>query len=257
VIVAAHPDDETLAAASVLQRARSCSVVHLTDGAPRDPALRPSVPGVDRAAHADLRRTELLAALHVAGVGRERVRWLGAVDQEACLGLRDLTLRLLAVLQELRPAFVIAHTYEGGHPDHDAACFVAHAGVRLLAQSGEHSPLLYEMTGYHAARGRLLAGEFIPVAGAPEFALALSSREQMCKREMLACFASQSQVFSTLGRDLAVERFRRAPAHDFSRPPHAGATYYEALGWPISAARFCQLASAATRELDPEGLAWD
>ena len=38
-IVAAHPDDETVGAAGLLLSAGRAAVVHLTDGAPRDPRL--------------------------------------------------------------------------------------------------------------------------------------------------------------------------------------------------------------------------
>src|SRR4051794_20505223 len=106
LIVAAHPDDETLGAAAVLLRTRPCFIVHVTDGAPRDAALR-SCGIKSREAYAEARGQELGAALAIAGVAPESVRWLGATDQEACFVLGELTRRLLGVLEKLRPASVI------------------------------------------------------------------------------------------------------------------------------------------------------
>jgi len=40
VLLCAHPDDETIGATACMSRLRNCAVVFLTDGAPRDPALR-------------------------------------------------------------------------------------------------------------------------------------------------------------------------------------------------------------------------
>ena len=63
VLVAAHPDDEMLGASWLLSRLPDCHIVHVTDGAPRDPALRaPQTPG-SREAYARLREKESFAAL--------------------------------------------------------------------------------------------------------------------------------------------------------------------------------------------------
>jgi LmbE family N-acetylglucosaminyl deacetylase len=239
-----------------MMRTRPCFVVHVTDGAPRDAALR-SCPDKSRDAYARARSQELLDALAIAGVAPDHVRWLGATDQEACFVLGELTRRLLGVLELLRPACAIVHAYEGGHPDHDAAAFIAHAAVRLLRKRGGAVPVLYEMASYHAAEGRLVAGEFIGNAGAPEIALALTRGELECKRRMPACFGSQTQALSELARPLDVERYRVAVRPDFSQPAHTGRLHYEALGWPLSAEHFCLLAVAAQRGLARGGLGWD
>jgi LmbE family N-acetylglucosaminyl deacetylase len=232
-------------------------VVHVTDGAPRDAALRPRLAQHSRDAYADLRCQEVVAALHIAGIARDHVRWLGAVDQEACFVLGELTRRLLGVFETVRPACAIVHAYEGGHPDHDAAAFIAHAAVRLLRKRGGTIPVLYEMASYHAAPGHLVAGEFISNAAAPEIALGLTQLELERKREMLACFDSQSQALSELARPLDVERFRVAVRPDFYRPAHPGRQHYEAQGWPLSAEHFCLLAVAAQRGLAKGGFGWD
>src|SRR3954462_1207481 len=112
MIVAAHPDDETLGASLLLQRARRCSVVHLTDGAPRDPGLRSPTSAITRVGYAHVRRHELMAALAQVKVAARRVTWLGAVDQEACFALTGLVRRLQHRISEARPEFVVTHAYE-------------------------------------------------------------------------------------------------------------------------------------------------
>lgn len=106
VVVAAHPDDETIGAAGLLLRAGRAAVVHLTDGAPRDPALRPEGEH-DRQAYARRRRAEALAALAEAGLGAGDVVALGATDQEAVVALAPLARELAAVLDALRPRVVV------------------------------------------------------------------------------------------------------------------------------------------------------
>jgi LmbE family N-acetylglucosaminyl deacetylase len=251
MIVAAHPDDETLGAASLLQRSARCNLVHLTDGAPRDPLLRSGADAGSRFAYANARRGELLAAIAQAKVAARHMTWLGAVDQEACFALGGLVRRLHALLIEQSPVFVVTHAYEGGHPDHDAAAFVTRAAIELCAIFRGTAPVLLEMASYHAADGALAAGEFVSESGPAGITLRLSAREVACKQRMLACFASQSSVIAQLARPLAYERFRLAPHYDFSRAPHAGALYYERLGWRLTGERFRELARGALREIEP------
>jgi hypothetical protein len=50
--------------------------------------------------------------------------------------------------------------------------------------------------------------------------LALTPRERDLKYEMLACFRTQQEILSRFGVEF--ERFRTAPAYDFTMPPHPG-----------------------------------
>lgn len=249
LVLAAHPDDETLGAGAVLALRPGCQVLHLTDGAPADPRLWSQAFQGTREGYAALRQIELRRALERAGVGPERVRSLGARDQEAPLQLAPLTRALVAELRRLRPPALLAQPYEGGHPDHDAAAFIARAAVALL---GRDPPLLLEMTSYHRRDGQLRTGEFLQPAEVETLVLDASLRAT--KRAMLDAFASQRPVLEPFG--VEVERFRRAPGYDFTRPPHDGILHYEALGWPMRGARFCELARAALRELGLEAQPW-
>ena len=234
VVVAAHPDDETVGAASLLLRAERAAVVHLTDGAPRDPNLRgvesPDrlVRAPDRSAYASLRREEALAALAEAGIPPERVLGLGAVDQEAIRALAPLARELAAVLEALDPRFVVTHALEGGHPDHDAAAVVVRAALALLARHGTARPRLAEMTAYHLAGGHVVTGRFLP--GSPRgIRHRLTPGEREVKRRMLDRYASQREVLGKFG--VVEEAFRLAPQIALSTRPHAPPLHYELRGW--------------------------
>ena len=252
LVVAAHPDDETLGASWLLRNVADTWVLHLTDGAPRDASLRsPSAPRT-RESYACLREKEAVAALGRAGLPRERLLSFGVVDQEAVLALAALSLRLTALIEKLRPTALVIHSYEGGHPDHDAAAFVAHAAEALTASRGGASPRLLEMTSYHRRGGGLVTGEFLPdTRGGPVTTVELSAEDLALKREMLGCYASQAQVLAVFKVDR--ERYRLAPRYDFSLPPHPGTPHYESLGWAMTGARWRELARAAREELGLPG----
>lgn len=235
VLVAAHPDDETLGAGTRLPRLPGAVVVHLTDGAPRERRWWGAPEAPTREAYARLRREELRAALSLAGVEPERTRSLGRVDQEASLDLCGVARELAELFRELRPRFVLTHPYEGGHPDHDAAAFAVYAARRLLEGEGGEAPGVVEFTCYHAGPEGIATGAFLP-AGAREFVRTLSPSEREMKQRMLGCFATQRETLGWFR--VEEERFRPAPAYDFTAPPHEGVPLYEHFGWGEPAARW-------------------
>jgi LmbE family N-acetylglucosaminyl deacetylase len=255
LIVAAHPDDEVLGASWLLCRSPGCHVVHVTDGAPRDASLRSPDAPASREAYARLREQEALAALRLAGLPADRLLSLGAVDQEASRELVTLTECLVALLKALRPALLVVHPYEGGHPDHDAAAFVSHAAVALMSRAGRTPPALLEMTSYHRGRESLVAGDFLPAPdGRPVATVALTEAERVAKQRMLACHASQARVLESF--PVGHERYRAAPGYDFTRPPHEGALQDEASGGRMTGARWRELARHALEQLKLPETPW-
>lgn len=244
LLVAAHPDDETIGAGGLLARLTDPTVVHVTLGAPRDARLVPAPYQEDPAAYAQRRRDEALAALELAGVGPERVLALDYVDQEVVLGLAAVTRSVAALIAERRPRFVFTHPYEGGHPDHDGVAFAVQAAVELLA--AEPAPLVIEWTSYFGHGRVWVTGTFLP-APVPIWERELGALEIDRKRAMLACYRSQADVLAAFGTSR--ERFRPAPAYDFAARPHPGPVLYESMGWPLSADRFCAQAASARVEL--------
>ncbi len=250
-IVAAHPDDETIGVGGVLPRLGEMILLHVTDGAPRNGRDAAAAGFQTREAYAAARRRELIAAVELAGISSERCIEIGLVDQEASLHLDRLACRLADWIAETRPAYLLTHPYEGGHPDHDAAAFAVHAAGRLLARQGWPSPSVAEFTSYHLKDGLFAAGVFLPAEGADERIVSLSEMERNLKERMFACFATQRQVLSAFR--IESERFRPAPAYDFTAPPHPGPLHYESFDWGMTGERWRQLAGEALRTLELEG----
>lgn len=237
-VLAAHPDDETIGASSLLARSHNPLVIYLTDGAPRDAKLwSPDFNG-SRKEYAVLRREEAWNALSHVGVTKSQIRYLGAVDQEAAFEAGELVRQLAELLTECGPDMLITHPYEGGHPDHDTAALVARLALTSLV-NGE-SPALVEMTSYHARDGRCVSGEFLE-AVADEISLQLTPADRDRKRKMFDAYASQHLVLSAF--DTRQEQWRKAPEYDFSQPPHMGRLWYECMGWPMTGKNWCVLAA--------------
>ena len=239
LILAAHPDDETIGASLLLSRFPQSLVAFLTDGAPRDTRLWSAGVHGSREDYAEIRRQEAFRALDCLRIPARNVVWLGGVDQEAAFETGMLVERFAKLISEMRPEIVITHAYEGGHPDHDAAAVVA----TIANSSLETPPLVLEMTSYHARDGRCVTGEFLDPDPGSELRFELLSAYRYRKRQMMSAYASQRLVLENFPIDC--ERLRLAPEYNFGEPPHPGKLWYECMGWAMTGARWRELATSA------------
>lgn len=258
LLLAAHPDDEAIGASAVLARFPRSLTVFLTDGAPRDPSFWTGGPYDSREHYAQTRQEEAKRALALAGVTQPQIFWLGAVDQDAAFEITTLVEKFRKLIAEHKPDVVITHPYEGGHPDHDSAALIAKMALALVTDIAP--PELLEMTSYHARDGQCLTGEFLdPEAledsrlrqftrASAKVVFELSEEDRQRKRRMLDAYSSQRLVLEnfSIGR----EPLRPAPEYDFSRPPHPGKLWYECMEWPMTGARWRELAVAALHRVE-------
>jgi len=241
-VIVAHPDDEVIGAGALLAELKNAIVIHVTDGAPRDLRDARSAGFSRRDQYAEARRAELDRALECTSIGPKQRRWLGYIDQEASMHMAEMA-RLVAALDV---DVVLTHPYEGGHPDHDATAFGVHAARAL--RKGQIDVI--EMTSYHDHDGQTVTGEFLGADSGQTVTCTLSKTQRGQKRAMLDCFATQRTVLEWFSID--VERFRPAPAYDFTEPPHREPLHYE-REWGISGVRWRELAREAVAELGLRG----
>lgn len=257
LLVVSHPDDETIGAGILLSRLPDAWVLHLTDGAPRDPRFFHGGFTGSREEYERIRRQELTAAMALAGIAPQRLlRIEDVADQEAVHHLARITREIAVLLRQLRPEVVITHAYEGGHPDHDSAAFAVRTAVELLRRGRSQSlrpPDIVEMPFYYArpGGGEPVFQKLLPPTDAAEV-LELSPADRDLKERMLDCFVTQQEILENV-RPPVREIFRPAARCDFSRPPTEGRLQYEIWEFPVDGARWRDLARDAVEELEMPG----
>jgi LmbE family N-acetylglucosaminyl deacetylase len=247
MLVVAHPDDETIGMGGQLRALGGITIVHVTDGAPRNERDARAAGFSCWQDYARARREELAGAMAEAGIGAEALVSLGLADQSAARHLPALARTLAALFKGRGTRLVFTHAYEGGHPDHDAVAFAVQAAARQVAAEGGEPPVRIEMPFYHKGDNGLVVQRFAPEPNIPDIILALDDEALALKRRMLARHASQQHVLA--GFDSQVERFRQAPVHDFTVLPNGGRLNYADFDWGLTGAQWLELTRAATAEL--------
>src|SRR5262249_50687948 len=133
LVVAPHPDDETLSAGGLLQRALArggrASGGFATDGennpwTQRLVGKRVGVGPRENRRFGRIRRGEAVAALAVLGIAPSDAVFLGLPDQritDLLLSGQDAAIdRIQALLEEVRPTLLIVPSPFDLHPDHSA-----------------------------------------------------------------------------------------------------------------------------------------
>ena len=222
LVLAPHPDDEVVACAAAIGRARTegakLAVLFLTHGCVGREVVWPW----DRGRYETIvarRRSEAEAAAALLGVA------IAGVSERPA---RTLWRELPRAEAEVRRAAASvgadqlwAPAFEGGNPDHDGANAVA---SRLAA---EGLPGL-EFAEYNFAGGRPRSHAF-PAANGTETILALTPAEQAAKRAALGLYRSERRNLSYVRTEH--EAFRPLTAHDYAQPPHPGKLWYARFQW--------------------------
>lgn len=233
VLVAAHPDDETLSLGTRLSLIRRLTIIHLTDGAPRDLHDAERAGYADWQSYAAARRAELADAFVALGCTAELITY-DFPDQESVFHLPEIVERLTGVL--CGASLVITHPYEHGHPDHDSAAVAVQLSCAALRRRDGVAPARWEFASYHRQDGDTVIGRFFHDETHPEVPLIPSAEAIERKAVARDCFRTQSAIIH--GFPLAPEYLRLAPDYDFSRPARPGEAVYDSFGWPLTAERW-------------------
>lgn len=248
LILVAHPDDEVVACGVLMQKMRKAVVVFATDGAPRSEGFWKQFDS--RQAYAAARRDEAQQAL--SSIGAHSIFLAdhiegGIADQELFLNLPAAIAKIEVMVSEIQPDCILTPAYEGGHPDHDAACFIGATLGRRTKVPVWESPL------YHRkADGSVAVQTFPELTGAEQELRAdgvspQNAREKEKKIAMFHAYKSQGLVLEAFR--LEVETFRPLAKYDFTRPPLPWRLNYEHWGWTMTGT---ELAAAFTRFLQAE-----
>ncbi|MBI2400461.1 MAG: PIG-L family deacetylase [Deltaproteobacteria bacterium] len=171
---------------------------------------------------------------------------LDVPDLDAAYNLPAITHGVKEIIARHSPAVVITHPYEGGHPDHDSAAFAVAAACALILREGKTPPVIQEFTSYHGEGARMVTSRFLPSRSA-EVCVELSGEERVFKEEMFSCYRTQKGALKNF--PIGVERFRKAPAYDFSNPPQEGRLFYQHFDWGLPGRMWTSLAIKAMQEL--------
>lgn len=221
LILCPHPDDEIVGAAGAIQRAVAdgarVHVAWLTTGVPSRQTLWPWA----RNGHASMvarRRQESEEAADLLGY-RTAFRQ-NVPTRNLRHALAQTLQRIDQTLDRLNIATVWCPAYEGGHQDHDAACYLA-------SRLSEHVPV-WEFAEYNYAGGGVNSQDFIRRTGF-EMPLKLTPSEISLKRRALRIYKSERGNLGYVG--WSRECFRPLAPYDFSLPPHPGRTFYQRFQW--------------------------
>lgn len=225
LVLAPHPDDETLAAGDVVRMALAAGaalrVVFATDGdnnpwPQRWLERRWRIGAPERARWGARRRDEALAALASLGAAPSAARFLGWPDQ----GLTALLMRdeaavdaLVEEIARFAPSHLVVPTLRDRHPDHSALrvlsdLAVLRTGIRCLRlgyvvhgdESFDPDRLLTAATGDPQAKRRAMEAHASQIALSRERLLALAARPNR--------FVPEEAVSATFGTPLALHLAR-------------------------------------------------
>lgn len=218
LVLAPHPDDETLACGGLLRAAvragAAVRVVFLTRGEantwPQRAAYRRwHIGAVIRGAWGERRRHEALAALGILGIGSGDAEFLDYPDQGLTAALLEggLAERLAALNAQWKPTLLVTPALSDRHPDHNSAALAAVLALRLADAPIRH--LTY------VVHGRRPAGAMLELVLAPG--------EQAVKRRAIMAYASQMMLSRRrfMGYAGASEHYDDLSAGDTDMPHHA------------------------------------
>ena len=159
----------------------------------------------------------MFLADHVAG---------GIADQELFRRLPQAMEAFSHAVDELKPEALLTLSYEGGHPDHDSACFIASVIGRRMAIPVWEAPL------YHRHPDGKGAIQNFHQRSGEEVDLHVEGEAMQKKVEMFHTYKSQRLVLD--GFRPEIETFRPIANYDFTKRPMPWKLNYELWQWQMN-----------------------
>jgi LmbE family N-acetylglucosaminyl deacetylase len=216
-----HPDDEVVACAAAISRAKSGGAeifaLYLTDGCLARETLWPW----KRARHDDHVARRLAEAAGAADqLGIASAGWSRRSTRRLWRELSQVHAEIRAAIAACRPDQMWVPAYEGGNPDHDALNALGSLFVDELN--------VLEFAEYNFFGGETCAQRF-PYPNGSEWTIDLTANERSQKSALLRHYASERRNLNYVG--VASECCRPLAAYDYSRPPHPGTLWYARFQW--------------------------
>jgi len=208
LILAPHPDDESLATGGLIQRAVKAGakvrVLFATDGdnnpwPQRFVERKLQIGYADRARWGRRRRREALAALELLGLPRGSARFLGLPDQ----GITNLLMRaeegvlftLWAELTEWEPTIFVIPSATDAHPDHSALFVLVNLALMRLERPPRMLRFIIHPPRRQSERGRLTL-RLTPAEIERKRAAILAHGSQMAlSRKRFASYAREQELY--------------------------------------------------------------
>ncbi len=221
LILAAHPDDEVVACAASIGRARAqgatLTILYLTNGCLARETMwfwqRKQYDQFIVTRRAEAEKAALALGVQPVGWGTRPAR---ALWQE----LQRVYEEVLSAIEHYRPDQVWVPAYEGGNPDHDALNAV---GFKLRGRVS-----VLEFAEYNFFGGKKRTQNFISSDETVRL-ISLTPEEQTAKREALKIYASEKGNLSSIGTEQ--ESYRPLALYNYEQPPHQGKPWYARFDW--------------------------
>jgi LmbE family N-acetylglucosaminyl deacetylase len=208
LILAPHPDDESLATGGLIQRAVKAGakvrVLFATDGdnnpwPQRFLERKLQISLTDRARWGRRRRKEGLTALGMLGLPKGSVRFLGLPDQ----GITNLLMRaeegvlftLWAEMQEWEPTLFVIPSATDAHPDHSALFVLVHLAMMRLERPPKMLRFIIHPPRRQSERGKVTLRLTTPEIERKRAAILAHESQMALSRKRFAGYAKAEEIF--------------------------------------------------------------
>jgi LmbE family N-acetylglucosaminyl deacetylase len=207
--VFAHEDDELDVVAKIVSDMRAGKDVYaawVTSG--------------DKGADPATRLKETGDVMELLKVPKDHLFFLGYPDQFAFEHLKEIYRDLLKIAENIGPAEIMSHAYEGSNIDHDTVAFTSAMVAKKLGA------VHYEFPDTNMYKGQIQVWKFIPREGAEVLYTPMDKNLYKLKMSVMKMYPSQASGLNAY--DLVVDKaqlkkfgepYRVAPDYDYTKPP--------------------------------------